>query len=128
MKWPRRPQVFNKDGTFRCRVNRGDVNELLAQMPGRAPQADAECWRCHATSEDASCVADEGHEWVLILRPGTFHRAGKGPVKAGRGPITYAEIEANAGAHGLLPRVSVKRKLERMFEGVSTTASSPTLS
>jgi hypothetical protein len=84
-------------------------------MPGHDPQADAECWKCHATTEDVACVAEEGHEWALILRPEAFHRAGKGPVRAGRATITYAEIEATAGAHGVIPRLSVKRKLEHMF-------------
>jgi hypothetical protein len=127
MKWARRPQVFNKDGTFRCRVNRGDVNELLAQMPGHPPQADAECWKCHSTTEESACVGEKGHEWILILRPMSFDRRGKGPIKA-RGQITHAEIEANVGGYGLLPRVSVKRKLERMFEDARRTTSTPTLS
>ena len=37
MKWPRRTPVFYKDGKFRCRVNRGEVDELLPQMPGYSP-------------------------------------------------------------------------------------------
>ena len=114
MKWPRRTPVFYKDGKFRCRVNRDEVDELLAQMPGYPPQADAECWKCHATTEDAFCVAEEGHEWALIFRLMSFDRRGKGPIKA-RGQITHAEIEANAGGYGVVPRASVKRKLEHMF-------------
>src|ERR1700687_4183013 len=108
MKWSRRTPEFYKDGKFRCRVNRGDVNELLAQMPGHPPQADAECRKCHSTTEETVCIGEDGHEWVLILRPVDFHRNG-------RGPITPNEIEANAGAHGLIPKISVKTKMEQMF-------------
>jgi len=115
MKWPRRTPVFYRDGKFRCCVNRYEVDQLLAEMPGHQPQAEAECRRCCATTDDVVCVAEEGHEWALILRPQTFTRAGRGPVKAVRATITYAEIEANAGAHGLIPMLSVKRKLEHIF-------------
>lgn len=114
MKWPRRTPVFYKDGKFRCRVNRYEVDELLAEMPGHPPQADPECRRCCATTKDVACVADEGHEWALILRPMSFDRRGKGPIKA-RGQITHAEIEANVGGYGVVPRASVKRKLEHIF-------------
>jgi hypothetical protein len=108
MKWPRRPKVFNKDGTFRCRVNRAEVNELLAEMPGYPPQADAECWKCHATTEDAFCVGEDRHEWILVLRPTTFRRDGGGLV-------TKNEVIANAGGYGVVPRDSLKRKLEHVF-------------
>jgi hypothetical protein len=114
MKWPRRTPVFYQDGKFRCRVNRQERDELLAQMPGHDPQADAKCWKCHAPTENAFCVGEEGHEWILILRPDNFDRKGKGPIKA-RGQITHAEIEANAGGYGVVRRASVKRKLEHMF-------------
>jgi len=108
MKWSRHTPVFYKDGKFRCRVNRHERNELLAQMPGYPPQADAECWKCHATTEDTFCVAEEGHEWILILRPASFYREGGSLV-------TRNEVVANAGGFGVLPRASVKRKLEHMF-------------
>jgi hypothetical protein len=108
MKWLRRTQVFYQDGKFRCRVNRDEVDELLAQMPGHPPQADAECWKCHEKTEDAFCVGEEGHEWILVLRPSTFYRDGGGLV-------TENEVVANAGGYGVVPRTSVKRKLEHMF-------------
>ena len=108
MKWRRPTPVFYKDGKFRCRVNRDEVDELLAQMPGHPPQADAKCWKCYATTETAFCVAEEGHEWILILRPTTFHRDGGGLV-------TKNEVVANAGGYGVVPRASVKRRLEHMF-------------
>jgi hypothetical protein len=107
MKWPRRTPVFDKDGKFRCRVNRDEVNELLAQMPGYPPQADAECWKCHATTEDTYCVEENGHDWILVLRPASFYRGGAGLV-------TENEVVANAGGYGAMPRTSVKRKLEYM--------------
>ena len=110
MKWPRRVPLFYNDGRFRCRVSRGEVEELLAQKPGHQPQANAKCWRCYATTEATLCCSEQGHEWILILRPINFHRNG-------RCPITPNEIEANAGAHGLIPKISVKTKLEQMFGG-----------
>src|SRR6266567_2383168 len=108
MKWPRRTAVFYNDGKFRCHVNRQEKDELLAQMPGHDPQADAECWKCHATTENAFCVGEEDHEWILILRPMTFRRNGGGLV-------TRNEVMANAGGYGVAPRASVKRKLAHMF-------------
>jgi len=109
MRWPRRIPLFYRDGKFRCRVSRADVRELLAQTLGHPPQADAECWRCKAATEETVCSSEQGHEWILILRPASFRRSG-------RGPITPNEIEANAGAHGFIPKVSIKKKLEHMFE------------
>jgi hypothetical protein len=109
MKWPRRIPLFYNDGRFRCRVSRGEVEELLAQRPGHQPQADAECWRCNATTEATLCCSEQGHEWILILRPINFRRNVQGL-------ITSEEIEANSGARGFIPRASIKRKLEQMFE------------
>jgi len=108
MKWPRHTPVFYKDGKFRCRVSRQERGELLAQLPGYPPQADAECWKCHAATEDSHCVEENGHDWILVLRPASFQRSGAGLV-------TENEVVANVGGFGAMPRASVKRKMEHLF-------------
>ncbi len=104
MYLPRLSPLFYQDGRFRCRLKRHEVEELLANR-----EADPKCDRCGSLTIEGSCFGGEQHEVILMLRPVNFDR------KGARYSITHAEIEANAGAHGVIPRVSVKHKLAEMF-------------
>jgi hypothetical protein len=98
------PAFYRDNGRFRCHLNRYDVAELLANG-----EANLECDHCGSVATEIPCIGGNDHEWVLWLHPVNFNRQGR------PSSLTHAEIEANAGAHGCLPKFRVQAKLEEMY-------------
>ena len=71
MKLRRRVPLFYPTGEFRCRVNREDVPELLANR-----EADPRCDRCGSPTAESSCFDGKDHDLILILRRASFNREG----------------------------------------------------